>query len=150
MCVSRHFHTYTSPMEGLFGFNPTIPWNFQFSFIPSFKYFGFLDPLEFLMTFLGMGMWTFLFSTLTHNTGQDIIDLSVHYFCCLFLTEVFDHIRCTHLSDNGVPHVDMRALANEELRWQENSWPVPLFSTQLFVYECVWVHCWWCVKCPKW
>ena len=36
--VLENIHT---PIEGFFGLNPPPPWNFQFSFILSFKNFGF-------------------------------------------------------------------------------------------------------------
>ena len=44
-------------MEGFFSLKPPPPRNFQFSFILSFKNFGFWDPpslSEFPMTFLGV------------------------------------------------------------------------------------------------
>jgi len=40
----------------------------------------------------------------------------VDLIICLFLTEIFGHIRLTLFDNNGVPYADMRALANEEFK----------------------------------
>ena len=64
-----------------------------------------------------MGIRYMLYQTLPNTNLSVFLACSyVGLIICLFLTEIFGHIRRTLFDNDGVPYADMRALANEEFK----------------------------------